>query len=74
MLCHDAQDDPRQDIVDRYKITTIVLGLPLRMDGTEGTRAEKTRKFAAWLDKHLRVPVVCWDERLTTKPAIKIPS
>lgn len=54
-------------LVAEYGIARIVVGLPLRMDGTSGTRAEKTREFAAWLEKNLEIPVVLWDERLTTR-------
>jgi len=39
------------------------------MDGTSGTRAEKTRAFAAWMEKAYGLPVVLWDERLTTQQA-----
>ena len=47
-----------------------VLGLPKNMDGSEGFRAEKTRKFAAALNEiNPRLPIVFLDERLTTKAA-----
>ena len=70
----DAQADLAyfQDLVRRYQIDRIVVGLPLRMDGTPGSRAEKTRKFAAWLETSLSLPVILWDERLTTKEAFRI--
>lgn len=44
----------------------IVLGLPLNMNGTEGTRVEKTRAFGKVLEKVAEIPVVYKDERLTT--------
>ncbi len=59
-------------LITEHEITEIVIGLPLRMDGSSGTRAEKTREFARWLEKILDLPVFFWDERLTTKQAIKI--
>jgi putative Holliday junction resolvase len=59
-------------VVSDYGIKEIVLGLPLRMDGSSGTRAEKTRDFARWLERILNLPVHFWDERLTTKQANKI--
>ncbi len=61
-----------QDLVKQYQINRIVVGLPLRMDGTLGSRAEKTREFAAWLETSLSLPVILWDERLTTKEAFRI--
>jgi putative Holliday junction resolvase len=59
-------------IVSEYEIEEIVLGLPLRMDGTSGPRVEKTKSFAQWLKKFLKVPIIYWDERLTTRQAIGI--
>ena len=59
-----------QDLVVRHDIQEIVIGDPLRMDGTAGTRAEKTRRFAAWLEKAVGKPVIFIDERLTTREAL----
>jgi putative Holliday junction resolvase len=42
------------------------------MDGSAGTRAAKTRTFAAWLEKAVGKPVVLFDERLTTRQALKV--
>lgn len=56
-------------LASRYKVSKIVIGLPLRLDGSAGTRVEKTKKFAAWLKKTLLLPIVMWDERLTTRQA-----
>jgi len=61
-----------QDLVSKYDIEEIVIGFPLRMDGTEGTRAEKTKEFARWLEKILNLPITFWDERLTTQQASRI--
>jgi len=65
------EDDRRyfRDLVARHDIGEIVVGLPLRMDGTPGTRAEKTRQFATWLERTVGLPVLFWDERLTTREA-----
>lgn len=47
-------------------IGLIVLGLPLNMDGSEGPRAQSTRAFARNLARLTAIPVVFWDERLST--------
>jgi putative Holliday junction resolvase len=60
------------DLIRRHGVGEIVIGFPLRLDGSSGTRAEKTRSFAAWLGKTSGLPVVLWDERLTTQQAIGI--
>lgn len=61
-----------QELVSRYDIGEIVIGFPLKMDGSEGMRAEKTREFARWLEKFLHLPIILWDERLTTRQASRI--
>lgn len=50
----------------------LVLGLPKNMDGSEGVRAEKSRKLAALLEKQSSLPVILWDERSTTITAAGI--
>lgn len=60
------------DLIRRHEIKEIVMGLPLRMDGSSGSRAQKTQDFASWLEKSLSLPVVLWDERLTTQQAVGI--
>lgn len=53
-----------------YEAAMIVVGLPVNMDGSEGERAQKSRKVAAMLQKILPdIPVELWDERGTTKMA-----
>lgn len=68
------EDDRRyfRDLVARHDVSEIVVGLPLRMDGTAGTRAEKTRHFGAWLERAVGRPVLFWDERLTTREALSV--
>lgn len=55
----------REMIRDR-SVDLIVVGLPLNMDGTEGTAALSARKFAQRLALELGVAVEMFDERLTT--------
>lgn len=50
----------------KEQIGLLVLGLPLNMDGTEGPRAQATRAFARNLGKLTAIPIVFWDERLST--------
>ena len=50
----------------------IVIGLPLNMDGTEGERAQKSRKLARTVEIWSRLPVRMWDERQTTCAAADI--
>lgn len=61
-----------KELVLKYEIGEIVIGLPLRMNGSPGTRVERTKEFASWLEKTLQLPIIFWDERLTTKQALRI--
>jgi len=73
LLDKEAEDAAYfRNLVTRYDIGEVVLGNPLRMDGTSGTRAEKTRAFADWLKKAAGIPIVFWDERLTTRQALGV--
>ncbi|MBG1231602.1 Holliday junction resolvase RuvX [Aestuariivirga litoralis] len=47
-------------------IGLIVLGMPLNMDGSEGPRAQSTRAFVRNLEKLTPIPIIYWDERLST--------
>jgi putative Holliday junction resolvase len=55
-----------------YEVAEIVVGLPLRMSGAEGTQAEKMQIFAEELRTRLQVPVHLWDERLTSAEANRL--
>ena len=57
------------ELVKEYQVETIVLGLPLNMDDTMGPRAEATLQFKEQVERRTGVPVVLWDERLTTVAA-----
>lgn len=54
------------ELAGRENIGVIVLGLPVNMDGSEGPRAQSTRAFARNLSRLTPLPVVFWDERLST--------
>lgn len=57
------------NVIRRYGVKEIVVGLPLRMSGAEGTQSEKMRVFAEKLHQKFGVPVHLWDERLTSAEA-----
>lgn len=50
----------------KREVDRLILGLPKNMDGSEGTRAEKSRQFKALLEQSSGLPVVLWDERRST--------
>ena len=57
------------ELVGEYKVEKIVLGYPKNMNNTEGDRCEKTKEFKEMLEKRCGLPVILWDERLTTVAA-----
>ena len=60
------------DLASIHKVERIIIGLPISLDGTLGTQAEKVQKFGTRLSKGLRIPVEFWDERFTTSEAEEI--
>lgn len=57
------------DLVSIHKVERIIIGLPISLDGTIGTQAEKVQKFGTRLSKVLDVPVEFLDESFTTSDA-----
>ena len=58
-------------MIEEYEVEEIVLGLPKNMNATEGIRVELTMEFREKLERRTGLPVVMWDERLTTVVAQK---
>ena len=58
-----------EEIISEYQVTEIVLGYPKNMNNTVGERAEKSLEFKEMLERRTGLPVVMWDERLTTMAA-----
>lgn len=56
-------------LIVEYEVEEIVLGLPKNMNGTLGERAELSLAFQEKLERRTGLPVVMWDERLTTVAA-----
>lgn len=67
---HDFESLSR--IIREYGVTEIVVGLPLRMSGAEGTQAGKMQEFAEELRRRFQLPVHLWDERLTSAEANRL--
>jgi putative Holliday junction resolvase len=61
-----------REIVGNHGVKQIVVGLPLRLDGTRGEMAEEASRFAERVRKQLGVPVAMVDERLTSWEAERL--
>ncbi len=60
-----------KEIVEEYQVEKIVLGYPKNMNNTLGERIERTMEFKEAVEKRCNLPVILWDERLTTIAAEK---
>lgn len=60
-----------EELILTYGVTEIVLGYPKNMNDTEGDRVRLTKEFEDKLKRRTGLPVVLWDERLTTVAADK---
>lgn len=58
-------------LIEEYEVTEIVLGFPKNMNDTLGERAGLSLEFKEKLERRTGLPVVMWDERLTTVAADK---
>lgn len=56
-------------LINLHEVARVVLGLPLQLDGREGPAIEAMREFTTQLEAGISVPLVLWDERMTTKAA-----
>lgn len=59
-------------LIKEYEVDTIVLGYPKNMNDTVGERGERSLEFKEMLERRTGLPVIMWDERLTTVAADKV--
>lgn len=58
-----------EELIEEYQVEEIVLGFPKNMNNTIGERAEKSLQLKETLERRCKLPVIMWDERLTTVEA-----
>jgi len=58
-------------LTEEYEVEAMVVGFPRRLNGTAGEEARKAEAFAAQIEAHLGLPVILWDERLSTVRAAR---
>ena len=58
-----------EQLIKEYQVEEIVLGFPKNMNNTIGERAEKSLQLKETLERRCKLPVIMWDERLTTVEA-----
>tara|TARA_B100000579_G_C22515755_1_gene703724 strand:+ start:40 stop:495 length:456 start_codon:yes stop_codon:yes gene_type:complete len=61
-------------IISEYDIKAIIVGNPINMDGSSGSSAQSVRDKVAEISKEINLPLVLWDERLSTVGAFNLTS
>ena len=61
-------------IIEEYNIGGIIVGNPINMDGSIGRSAQSVNDIASNISKSINIPVILWDERLSTVGAFKLSS
>lgn len=60
------------EIIKEYEVESVVIGLPKNMNGTIGPRGEASQHYADLVTEKFRLPIVLWDERLSTVAAERV--
>jgi putative holliday junction resolvase len=60
------------EIIKEYEVESVVIGLPKNMNGTIGPRGEASQYYADMVQEKFGLPVVLWDERLSTVAAERV--
>ncbi|MEH7384086.1 Holliday junction resolvase RuvX [Bacillus sp. JJ1521] len=60
------------EIITEYEVESVVIGMPKNMNGTIGPRGEASQHFANMVKEKFSLPVVLWDERLSTVAAERV--
>jgi len=66
---NDAALRQLRALIEEYDVHQIIIGNPLHMDGKPSRQGARIMKFGEKLEKELHLPVVYWDERLTSVAA-----
>lgn len=69
---YDSLIMPLKEVLDEYKVNTVVLGLPKNMDNSLGFASKRSLDFKELLEKELGIEVILEDERLSTVEANNI--
>lgn len=61
-----------EELCAQYDVQKIIIGLPKKLDNSEGERAQASREFAADIERRTGLPVILWDERYSTVSANRV--
>jgi putative Holliday junction resolvase len=60
------------ELADKHSVSRVIVGYPRSLDGTVGPQAQRVDRYVEQLRHHLAVPVITWDERLSTAQAERL--
>lgn len=74
LVCSTPEEDDNRitELVAKYQVTKLVVGIPYNMNGSEGPQAAKVREVIERLKTKLTLPIDEWDERLSTVAAERV--
>lgn len=67
-----SADAELKKIIEEHEVGKAIIGLPKNMNGTIGERGEASMRFAEHFEETFQIPVVLWDERLSTIAAERV--
>ncbi|MFG6114234.1 Holliday junction resolvase RuvX [Halobacillus sp. MO56] len=68
----DTAHEALKKLIEEHDVSKMVIGLPKNMNGTVGPRGEASKDFGIKIEEAFEIPVVFWDERLTTMAAERV--
>ena len=69
---HHRELEVFKKYITEYQITEIIVGLPKNMDNSCGHQAKKVKEYVNFLKNNLDIPIIFWDERLSSREAQKL--
>lgn len=70
--CEEEDLKKIKDLIEKYEVGKIVIGLPKNMDGTLGFQSRRVKELGEKIRQLLKIDIVYWDERLTTVAAERV--
>jgi putative Holliday junction resolvase len=61
-----------QQLIGQHGVDRVIIGYPRSLDGTQGPQAQRVESYVAEIRQRLQVPVILWDERLSTAQAERL--
>ncbi len=67
--CNGSELEEIGKVIEEYEVSKVVIGIPLKLNGEASLQTGKVYLFKEELEKVVKIPIIEWDERLTTAEA-----